>query len=82
MIKLIGSIMANNNEREENVVNDDDDLITSKSIVKYCAAETPKTFNKLQFNTNLNSPPSNWLSTSVAPYGLQNVVSHSIGFSR
>lgn len=55
--------------------------VKSTAIVKYSAVSSPATFAQLQCNTNLNLPPSNWLSTSAECYGLQNVWSRSTGFS-
>lgn len=56
--------------------------VKSTAVVKYSAvSSTPATFAQLQCNTDLNHPPSNWLSTSADSYGLQNVWSRSTGFS-
>ncbi|KAJ8686309.1 hypothetical protein QAD02_022103 [Eretmocerus hayati] len=55
--------------------------VKSTAVVKYSAAPAPATFAQLQCNTDLNLPPSNWLSTSAESYGLQNVWSHNTGFS-
>ncbi|XP_060526608.1 erythroid differentiation-related factor 1 [Cylas formicarius] len=54
--------------------------VKSKAIVKYSAPK-PATFAKLQCNTDLNLPPSNWLSSSADSYGLQRVLYHQKGFS-
>lgn len=59
----------------------DEDEVKSRAIVKYSAPK-PATFAKLQYNTDLNLPPSNWLSSSADSYGLQRVISHPKGFSR
>lgn len=45
--------------------------VKSTAVVKYSAVQNPATFAELQCNTNLNLPPSNWLSSSAESYGLQ-----------
>ncbi|OXU32038.1 hypothetical protein TSAR_004336 [Trichomalopsis sarcophagae] len=55
--------------------------VKSTAVVKYSAVPNPATFAQLQCNTDLNLPPSNWLSTSAESYGLQNVWSRNTGFS-
>lgn len=55
--------------------------VKSTAVVKYSAVQTPATYAQLQCNTDLNMPPSNWLSSSAESYGLQNVWSQSTGFS-
>lgn len=55
--------------------------VKSTAVVKYSAVNTPATFAQLQCNTNLNHPPSNWLSSTAESYGLQSVWSQSTGFS-
>uniref|UniRef100_A0A1B6CP20 Erythroid differentiation-related factor 1 n=1 Tax=Clastoptera arizonana TaxID=38151 RepID=A0A1B6CP20_9HEMI len=55
--------------------------IKSTAIVKYSAVQVPGTFTRLQFNTDLKSPPANWLNSSAETYGLQHVLSHSKGYS-
>ncbi|KAF7410218.1 hypothetical protein HZH68_004599 [Vespula germanica] len=55
--------------------------VKSTAVVKYSAVQTPATFAQLQCNTNLNLPPSNWLSSSAESYGLQSVWSQNTGFS-
>lgn len=59
----------------------DKEKVKSRAIVKYSAPK-PATFTKLQCNTDLNLPPSNWLSSSADSYGLQRVIYHQKGFSR
>ncbi|KAB0799445.1 hypothetical protein PPYR_07325 [Photinus pyralis] len=54
--------------------------VKSKAIVKY-SVPWPAKFTKLQCNTDLNMPPSNWLSSSVESYGLQHVLYEQQGFS-
>lgn len=56
--------------------------IKSKAVVKYSSVLRPANFAHLQCNTNLNLPPSNWLSSTAESYGLQHMSSHSDGFSR
>ncbi|PSN47600.1 hypothetical protein C0J52_04586 [Blattella germanica] len=55
--------------------------VKSTAVVKYSAAQSIANFAQLQCNTNLNLPPSNWLSSSAESYGLQSVPCHSSGFS-
>lgn len=55
--------------------------VKSTAVVKYSAVQKPATFTQLQCNTDLNHPPSNWLSSSAESYGLQSVWSQSTGFS-
>ncbi|XP_076260625.1 erythroid differentiation-related factor 1 isoform X2 [Rhynchophorus ferrugineus] len=70
-----GSDLSKNSEDESEL-----EKIKSRAVVKYSAPK-PATFAKLQFNTDLNSPPSNWLSNSADSYGLQRVPYHQKGFS-
>ncbi|KAG7190566.1 hypothetical protein KM043_006659 [Ampulex compressa] len=55
--------------------------VKSTAIVKYSAVHTPATYAQLQCNTDLNLPPSNWLSSSAESYGLQSVWSKRTGFT-
>ncbi|KAL4111775.1 hypothetical protein QTP88_015664 [Uroleucon formosanum] len=57
------------------------DTIKSKAIVKYSSVLRPPNFAHLQCNTDLNLPPSNWLSSAAESYGLRHMLSHSDGFS-
>lgn len=66
---------------EDSIEQADNEEIKSTAIVKYSLPK-PAQFMKLQCNTDLNLPPSNWLSSSADSYGLQHVLSHSKGFSR
>ncbi|XP_072386281.1 erythroid differentiation-related factor 1 [Diabrotica undecimpunctata] len=54
--------------------------IKSTAVVKYSLPKLAP-FTKLQCNTDLNLPPSNWLSSSADSYGLQHVLTHPKGFS-
>lgn len=56
--------------------------VKSTAVVKYSSVQSYANFALLQCNTDLNLPPSNWLSSSAESYGLQYVPSHSSGFSR
>lgn len=58
------------------------DTIKSKAVVKYSPVIRPANFAHLQCNTDLNLPPSNWLSSAAESYGLQHIFSNSDGFSR
>ncbi|XP_076241456.1 erythroid differentiation-related factor 1 isoform X2 [Calliopsis andreniformis] len=55
--------------------------VKSTAVVKYSVVQTPATYAQLQCNTDLNLPPSNWLSSSADSYGLQSVWSQNSGFS-
>ncbi|XP_076295316.1 erythroid differentiation-related factor 1 [Lasioglossum baleicum] len=55
--------------------------VKSTAVVKYSVVQTPATYAQLQCNTDLNLPPSNWLSSSAESYGLQSVWSQTTGFS-
>ncbi|VVC32394.1 Hypothetical protein CINCED_3A025206 [Cinara cedri] len=57
------------------------DTIKSKAVVKYSSVLRPANFAHLQCNTDLNLPPSNWLSSTAESYGLGHIFSHSDGFS-
>lgn len=61
--------------------NCDAENVKSKAIVKY-SVPNPTQFNRLQCNTDLNLPPSNWLSSSADTYGLQHLLYHPKEFSR
>lgn len=64
------------------VVKTESDAIKSKAIVKYSSVLRPANFAHLQCNTDLNLPPSNWLSSAAESYGLKHIKSNSDGFSR
>ncbi|KDR07710.1 Erythroid differentiation-related factor 1 [Zootermopsis nevadensis] len=55
--------------------------VKSTAVVKYSSVQSYANFALLQCNTDLNLPPSNWLSSSAESYGLQYVSPHSSGFS-
>ncbi|XP_046386982.1 erythroid differentiation-related factor 1 [Ischnura elegans] len=83
------SLCDNSREEEEKRLSDGESSsvemhlhpIKSTAVVKYSASESPAHFAKLQCNTDLNMPPSNWLSSAAEPYGLHYFPSHSTGFS-
>ncbi|CAH1374318.1 unnamed protein product [Tenebrio molitor] len=54
--------------------------VKSTAVVKY-SVPSPAQFLKLARNTDLNLPPSNWLSSSADSYGLQHALHHQKGFS-
>lgn len=67
---------------KKNDSDSDEDGVKSVAVVKYSAVETPAAFTRLRCNTNLNLPPSNWLSNSVETYGLRpSSFFHRPGFS-
>ncbi|XP_014273800.1 erythroid differentiation-related factor 1 isoform X1 [Halyomorpha halys] len=55
--------------------------VKSNAVVKYSAVNAPATFARLQYNTDLKPPPSNWLNSSGELYGLNHGFSHSSAFS-
>lgn len=66
-------------EDEENKC--DTENVKSTAVVKY-SVPNPAKFTKLRCNTDLNCPPSNWLSSSADSYGLQHVLYQPQGFAR
>lgn len=77
--------MTDSNDEIEicpNVGPHDDDAasVKSKAVVKFSAVQVPVKFNRLECNTDLNLPPSNWLTTSDNSYGLHKALYHSSGF--
>lgn len=70
-----------NYEIDQDIDNVGQEKVKSRAVVKFSAPK-PATFAKLQCNTDLNLPPSNWLSSSADSYGLQRVIYHQKGFSR
>nr|CAD7428418.1 unnamed protein product [Timema monikensis] len=65
-------------EDEEEAANK---CVKSTAVVKYSSVNSLANFSRLRCNTDLNMPPSNWLSSSAGLYGLQRVATHSTGFS-
>lgn len=66
---------------DETNVSNESDRVKSTAVVKYSVPK-PAQFMKLKCNTDLNLPPSNWLSSSADTYGLQHLLYHQKGFSR
>ncbi|KAG4071255.1 hypothetical protein HA402_003959 [Bradysia odoriphaga] len=62
------------------VPHEKDNSINSDVIVKQTTVMCAK-FSKLECNTNLNLPPSNWLTNDGNSYGLRSCLSPSKGFS-
>lgn len=69
--------MSDEEEDNKNEV----EKIKSTAVVKYSVPK-PARFTKLQCNTDLKLPPSNWLSSSADSYGLQHVLHQPQGFTR
>lgn len=59
----------------------ENESIKSVAIVKYSVPK-PAQFMRLQCNTDLNLPPTNWLSNSADSYGLHHVLYQPQAFSR
>lgn len=57
-------------------------VVSSQTVVKMQSFSYPASFAQLECNTDLNLPPSNWLTNSANSYGLQQALSHSTGFTR
>ncbi|XP_052868553.1 erythroid differentiation-related factor 1 [Anopheles cruzii] len=55
--------------------------VKSNAIVRFLNVQSTVPFARLKCNTNLNMPPSNWLSNSANSYGLGQFLSHQAGFS-
>jgi len=55
--------------------------VKSTAVVKYASASVPAKYTKLQCNTDLNLPPSNWLSNSTELYGIHPSLHCRSGFS-
>uniref|UniRef100_A0A182M322 Erythroid differentiation-related factor 1 n=1 Tax=Anopheles culicifacies TaxID=139723 RepID=A0A182M322_9DIPT len=55
--------------------------VKSNAIVRFSIVQSTVPFGRLKCNTNLNMPPSNWLSNSANSYGLGQFLSHQAGFS-
>ncbi|KAK9743775.1 hypothetical protein QE152_g8325 [Popillia japonica] len=68
--------MSDEEEDNKNEV----EKIKSTAVVKYSVPK-PARFTKLQCNTDLKLPPSNWLSSSADSYGLQHVLHQPQGFT-
>ncbi|KAI4459895.1 erythroid differentiation-related factor 1 [Holotrichia oblita] len=68
--------MSDEEEDNKNEV----EIIKSTAVVKYSVPK-PARFTKLQCNTDLKLPPSNWLSSSADSYGLQHVLHQPKGFT-
>ncbi|XP_022917617.1 erythroid differentiation-related factor 1 [Onthophagus taurus] len=72
--------MSKNQSENDETVRKEVENIKSTAVVKYSVPK-PASFNKLQCNTDLNLPPSNWLSSSADSYGLQHVLYQPKGFT-
>lgn len=59
-----------------------ENTVKSNAIVKYQSVSNNVPAKFLNLNTDLNMPPSNWLSNTADSYGLRHAVCHSRGFSR
>lgn len=55
--------------------------IKSTAVVKYTAFQSPVGYARLQCNTDLNMPPSNW-GAAIDSYGLKQILTRGTGFSR
>ncbi|KAL0861106.1 hypothetical protein ABMA27_009607 [Loxostege sticticalis] len=54
--------------------------IKSTAVVKYTAFQSPVGYARLQCNTDLNLPPSNW-GAAIDSYGLKQILTGSTGLS-
>uniref|UniRef100_A0A1Q3F018 Erythroid differentiation-related factor 1 n=1 Tax=Culex tarsalis TaxID=7177 RepID=A0A1Q3F018_CULTA len=55
------------------------DQVKSRTIVRFLNVQSTAPFARLKCNTDLNLPPSNWLSNSANSYGLGQFLSHQGG---
>ncbi|XP_013110135.2 erythroid differentiation-related factor 1 [Stomoxys calcitrans] len=60
---------------------EEEETVKSKAVVKFAQVQAPVKFNRLECNTNLNLPPSNWLTSADSNYGLQQALYHNPGFA-
>lgn len=68
-------------DQENQVAANEKDHVKSKAIVRFLNVQSTAPFARLKCNTDLNLPPSNWLSNSANSYGLGKFLSHQGGFS-
>ncbi|XP_075986623.1 erythroid differentiation-related factor 1 [Anticarsia gemmatalis] len=54
--------------------------IKSTAVVKYTAFQSPVGYARLQCNTDLNMPPSNW-GAAIDSYGLKQILTRGTGLS-
>ncbi|CAH2059085.1 unnamed protein product, partial [Iphiclides podalirius] len=54
--------------------------IKSTAVVKYTAFQSPVRYARLQCNTDLNLPPSNW-GAAIDSYGLKQILTRGTGLS-
>ncbi|XP_026322896.1 erythroid differentiation-related factor 1 isoform X2 [Hyposmocoma kahamanoa] len=54
--------------------------IKSTAVVKYTAFQSPVGYSRLQCNTDLNLPPSNW-GAAIDSYGLKEILTSESGLS-
>lgn len=54
--------------------------IKSTAVVKYTAFQSPVEYARLQCNTDLNMPPSNW-GAAIDSYGLKQILTRGTGLS-
>ncbi|KAJ8709854.1 hypothetical protein PYW08_009858 [Mythimna loreyi] len=54
--------------------------IKSTAVVKYTAFQSPVGYSRLQCNTDLNMPPSNW-GAAIDSYGLKQILTRGTGLS-
>lgn len=64
------------------ISHNEENPIKSVATVKHQIVRSPANFARLKCNTDLNTPPSNWLSSSFNSYGFQQALSQATGFSR
>ncbi|XP_062565937.1 erythroid differentiation-related factor 1 isoform X2 [Armigeres subalbatus] len=80
-IHICSSLMDHQDSNSSAPANDKDH-VKSKAIVRFLSVQSTAPFARLKCNTDLNLPPSNWLSNSANSYGLGKFLSsHQGGFS-
>ncbi|XP_026754166.1 erythroid differentiation-related factor 1 [Galleria mellonella] len=72
--------MEKENERKRTKDRSPSPEVKSTAVVKYTAYHSPVGYARLQCNTDLNLPPSNW-GTAIDSYGLKQILTESTGLS-
>ncbi|XP_012551683.1 erythroid differentiation-related factor 1 [Bombyx mori] len=70
----------NNNEEKRTKSRSPSPEIKSTAVVKYTAFQSPVGYARLQCNTDLNMPPSNW-GAAIDSYGLKQILTRGTGLS-
>ncbi|CAG9569172.1 unnamed protein product [Danaus chrysippus] len=71
--------VENENEFNRNKGRSPSPGVKSTAVVKYTAFQTPASYARLQCNTDINLPPSNW--GGIDTYGLKQILTRDSGLS-